>query len=73
MEWRVRLSAICEKAFIGQTRRCRHHGAVKIRLKNAGKMIAWLVRGVGSSMSYEVTDEAGVLTSTAPRKPPAAP
>jgi hypothetical protein len=60
---------LATKAFVGQNCSYRHHEAVKIRLKIAGKMISWLVRGIGSSLSYEVTDEAGVLTSTAPREP----
>jgi Kdo2-lipid IVA 3' secondary acyltransferase len=40
----------------------------KIRIKNAGRYLAWLVRGISASLRYEVIDNAGVLTAQ-PREP----
>jgi Kdo2-lipid IVA 3' secondary acyltransferase len=35
----------------------------KIRIKNLGKMVAWLIRGVCSTLRFEVQDHAGVFAS----------
>ena len=42
---------------------------MKIRFKHTGRILAGLLRGIGSSLRYEVEDRAGILTSTAPREP----
>lgn len=34
----------------------------KIRIKNLGKIVAWLIRAVGVTLRYEVEDRAGVFT-----------
>ncbi len=33
----------------------------KIRIKNLGKILAWLMRGIGGSLKYEVEDRAGLF------------
>ena len=33
----------------------------KIRIKNVGKIIAWLMRGIGATLRWEVRDDAGVF------------
>ena len=42
---------------------------MKIRFKHTGKLVAWLLRGVGATLQFEVEDRAGILTSTEPREP----
>jgi Kdo2-lipid IVA 3' secondary acyltransferase len=42
---------------------------VKIRFKHTGRVLSWLIRGIASTLRYEVEDRAGILTSTAPREP----
>ena len=42
---------------------------MKIRFKHTGRVVSWLLRGIASTLKYEVDDQAGVLTSTAPREP----
>lgn len=43
--------------------------AVKIRFQHTGRVVSWLLRGIGASLRYEVDDRAGILTSTAVREP----
>lgn len=33
----------------------------KIRVKNIGRAVAWLIRGIGRTLTYEVEDRAGVF------------
>lgn len=39
----------------------------KIRIKNIGKPLAWLIRGIGRSLHYEIEDKAGAFD---PQRPP---
>lgn len=43
--------------------------AVKIRFEHTGRVVAWLLRSIASTLRYEVDDRAGILHSTAPREP----
>jgi len=36
----------------------------KIRIKSAGKIIAWIMRGIGMTLRWEVRDDAGVFDAT---------
>ena len=36
----------------------------KIRIKNVGKIIAWLMRGIGGTLRWEVRDDAGVFKTS---------
>lgn len=36
----------------------------KIRIKNVGKVIAWLMRGIGETLTFEVDDQAGAFDAT---------
>lgn len=36
----------------------------KIRIKNAGKIIAWLMRGIGATLRFEVEDQSGAFDPT---------
>ena len=40
----------------------------KIRIKNAGKIVAWMIRGIAATLKVEFVDHAGVL-NTKPRGP----
>ncbi len=40
----------------------------KLRIRNAGRYLSWLVRGLSASLRYDVIDHAGVLTAQ-PRQP----
>lgn len=33
----------------------------KIRIKNVGKVIAWIMRGIGATLTFEVVDQAGAF------------
>jgi Kdo2-lipid IVA 3' secondary acyltransferase len=46
-----------------------HDAAVKIRFQHTGRAVAWLLRGIASTLRYEVEDRAGILRSTAVREP----
>ena len=36
----------------------------KIRIKNAGRIIAWLMRGIGATLRWEIRDDAGVFDTS---------
>jgi lysophospholipid acyltransferase (LPLAT)-like uncharacterized protein len=36
----------------------------KIRIKSAGKIIAWLMRGIGATLSFEVEDRGGAFDTS---------
>jgi Kdo2-lipid IVA 3' secondary acyltransferase len=38
----------------------------KIRIRSAGKLLAWLMRGIGSTLTVTVEDRAGVFDPTRP-------
>lgn len=40
----------------------------KIRIRNAGKIVAWLIRGIAATLKVEFVDRAGIL-HTRPRGP----
>lgn len=40
----------------------------KIRIKNLGKIVAWLIRAVSVTLRYEVEDKAGVFTRGRPNE-----
>lgn len=38
----------------------------KIRIKNLGRIVAWLIRGIGATLRFEVEDRAGAFDSKRP-------
>lgn len=38
----------------------------KIRIKNLGRWVAWLIRGIGCTLRYEVEDRAGAFDTARP-------
>ena len=38
----------------------------KIRIKSAGKIIAWMMRGIGATLRFEIEDRAGAFRGFRP-------
>lgn len=38
----------------------------KIRIKNLGKIVSWLMRGIGATLRFEVEDRAGAFDTKRP-------